>query len=287
MIARSGSWSARRLERRRTAAAAALGVVLFLASWGLLHVHPFAAATTRSSTRPSTSATATPILEGRVPYRDFSLEYPPAALPVFALPSLAPGRHYRTAFEVAHAPLRRGRRRSSSVTLSSIGASPARLYVARVLAGLAPLAVRLGRPHALRSLAGSPRGRCAAALVPRPRPPRLRRARSRSRAKVYPAVLVPIVLVFSARRKGGREALIGLGVFPRLGAISPPLRDPLPGRSRGQPRAPDESAAPDREPRLGPPPRRSPGRLVRADGRLELRLAEPRRRRSRTRSRRS
>src|SRR5439155_976016 len=33
------------------------------------------------------------ILDGKLPYRDFTLEYPPGALPVFAAPSAAVGRH--------------------------------------------------------------------------------------------------------------------------------------------------------------------------------------------------
>lgn len=35
----------------------------------------------------------------RVPYRDFQLEYPPAALPVFALPSVFDGYDYRSVFQ--------------------------------------------------------------------------------------------------------------------------------------------------------------------------------------------
>ena len=32
-------------------------------------------------------------------------------------------------------------------------------------------------------------------------------------AKIYPAVLLPIALLYVARRRGGREALVGLGIF--------------------------------------------------------------------------
>ncbi|HEX3226537.1 MAG TPA: hypothetical protein VHQ89_10605, partial [Gaiellaceae bacterium] len=34
-----------------------------------------------------------------VPYRDFTLEYPPAALPVFAAPSVFEGYDYRSVFQ--------------------------------------------------------------------------------------------------------------------------------------------------------------------------------------------
>ena len=38
------------------------------------------------------------VVHGQVPYRDFSLEYPPGALPPIVLPALVPGASYETAF---------------------------------------------------------------------------------------------------------------------------------------------------------------------------------------------
>ena len=47
---------------------------------------------------PTYKAYGDAIVGGQV-YRDFGLEYPPGALPMFALPSLAPSDDYRPAFE--------------------------------------------------------------------------------------------------------------------------------------------------------------------------------------------
>src|ERR1044071_5744746 len=40
------------------------------------------------------------LLDGRIPYRDFFVEYPPGAIPLFAAPSLAPGGWYDDLFKV-------------------------------------------------------------------------------------------------------------------------------------------------------------------------------------------
>jgi hypothetical protein len=140
------------------------------------------------------------------------------------LPSLAPAADYRTAFEVLMLLFGLAGVTLVVVTLASTGATAAQLYVAAALAGLAPLALgsvlltRFDLWPALLTIAA------VAAL-----------ARDRDRlgfgvlgaavaAKVYPAVLLPIALVYTARRKGGREALIGLGIFLlMLGAILVPF----------------------------------------------------------------
>src|SRR6478672_569903 len=40
------------------------------------------------------------VLDGRFPYRDFSLEYPPGSLPAFVVPSLGPTGNYDSLFMV-------------------------------------------------------------------------------------------------------------------------------------------------------------------------------------------
>ena len=212
MIARSESWSEPGLEGRRLGAAIALGVVLFAASFGLLHVRPFA----------GRAIVDTPVYQrygdavvdsAAVPYRDFSLEYPPGALPVFIIPSLGPADHYRTAFEILMLLCGAGAVALVAVTLVSVGASTGRLFAATAFAGLAPLALgpvvltRFDLWPAMLTVGA------VAALV---------RGRDRLAfavlgiavaAKLYPAVLLPIALAYVGRQRGGREALAGLGVF--------------------------------------------------------------------------
>ncbi len=45
------------------------------------------------------------VAEGEVPYRDFSLEYPPGALPPVVVPALVPGVSYSAAFRAGEVAL--------------------------------------------------------------------------------------------------------------------------------------------------------------------------------------
>ena len=139
------------------------------------------------------------MVDGQVPYRDFALEYPPAALPVFAIPAVGDGE-YRVGFEglmaglgvalvlivaavatspwpplaVAVAPLLLG-----SVVISRFDLWPAMLTAAALaflLAGWFRLSL------GVLGLA------CA--------------------AKIFPAVLAPIALAHVWRSRGRREALV-------------------------------------------------------------------------------
>jgi hypothetical protein len=186
-------------------ASAALAVALFLVSWGLLH-HGFYARD-RISDTPIYERYGEAITSGQVPYRDFAVEYPPAALPAFALPALGEGgsRTYERRFEgfmaafgvacvlivaaltsslwaplfVAVAPLLLG-----SVVLSRFDLWPAALT-----------AVALGLLAAGRFRLGT--GTLGLATA----------------AKLYPAVIVPIALAHVWRARGRREALLCLAAF--------------------------------------------------------------------------
>jgi uncharacterized membrane protein len=138
--------------------------------------------------------------QGLVPYRDFAVEYPPGALPVFALPSLVGDYatsfawlmaacgialvlvvatiRRRAAFYVALAPVLAG-----SLILSRFDLWPA-LLAAAALAALLREHHRLGW-----ALLG-------AAVA----------------AKLWPLVFVPVALVWSARRGRAWAALAGLAV---------------------------------------------------------------------------
>jgi hypothetical protein len=210
MSARSES-SSRPAEAGGAGPAIALGLVLLTISWGLLHVgfwHRNPIIDT-----PLYQGYGEKIVDGKVPYRDFSVEYPPAALPVFVLPALADDDDYGSAFELLMWTCAVATIVLLAVTLSAAGAGTVRLYAATAFAGIMPLllgSVILTRfdlwPAALAA------GALAALVSGRDRLG-LGVLGLATAAKLYPAVLLPIALVWVARRRGPREAALGLGLF--------------------------------------------------------------------------
>jgi hypothetical protein len=204
-------------SERSVVAAAFAAIALFVISWALLHVGFYKHKQLIDT--PVYQRYGNAIADGKVPYRDFELEYPPGALPMFALPGLAdPGKDqyvttgFRRTFEtimwlcgaaalVAMAIVLRALRRSTpnvwaalcfaaitplllgSVVLSRFDLWPAAI-VAAALAALVSGRLRLG--HALLGLGVT--------------------------AKLYPAVLLPLGVAFVWKRAGRREALACLGL---------------------------------------------------------------------------
>src|SRR5947208_16824208 len=72
---------------RHVVAAAMVAVTLFVVAWSLLHVGFYRHKQVLDT--PIYQRYGNAIARGEVPYRDFSVEYPPGALAVFALPGLA------------------------------------------------------------------------------------------------------------------------------------------------------------------------------------------------------
>jgi hypothetical protein len=184
---------------------AALGVAVFLLSWALLHEGFYAR--DQIVDTPIYERYGEAMSDGEMPYRDFRMEYPPAALPVFWLPTLGGGDSddYRRRFE----GLMGGLGVASVLLVAALTSS----FWAPVFVGAAPLAlgaVYLSRfdlwPAALTLVAialllsGRPRLGLAALGVA-------------VAAKLYPAVLAPIFLAHVWRTRGRREALAGLGAF--------------------------------------------------------------------------
>ena len=200
-----------RAEPAGTAPALVVGLVLFTASWALLHVGPFAGFQIVDT--PVYEDYGERMLAGEVPYRDFAVEYPPAALPLFALPALAGEGEYRAAFEVLMWACGAAALLFLVAALRALEASPARLVAAAAFLGLAPLAlgsVVLTRydlwPAALvaAALAAFLSGRARAGFAV---------LAVAAAAKVYPLVILPVAAAWVARRHGRREAAVGLAVF--------------------------------------------------------------------------
>ena len=89
MTAGSASWS-QPVSRRSVRVAAFAAAALFGLSWLVLHLGFFGHGQIRDT--PLYQAYGNLTADGRVPYRDFKLEYPPGALAVFVIPTIGHGR---------------------------------------------------------------------------------------------------------------------------------------------------------------------------------------------------
>ena len=214
MTASPTSWS-RPAERQLTAVSAALAIAVFLVAWGLLHVGFYER--DQIVDTPVYEQYGDRMVDGQVPYRDFRPEYPPLALPAFAVPSLvagvdADGEAYRDAFEWLMAACGVAALALVTLTLRSLDAGSGRLLAALAFAALAPLAlgsVVLSRfdlwPAALAA------GALAALVAGRDRLGSGVLALAVA-TKLYPGVLVPLAAAWIWRRRGRQEAV-------RCGAI--------------------------------------------------------------------
>jgi Glycosyltransferase family 87 len=213
--ARPESWSPP-ADPRRALAAAGLSLAVFVGAWAALHVGFYRHSQIVDT--PIYQRYGDAIAAGQVPYRDFGLEYPPAALPVFAIPSLLRSQDgdlagYRDGFEAEMLVCGFLALVFMLSILLRLEAGAVRLALALGLAAAAPLllgSVVLSRfdlwPAALTAgalaalVAGKDRlGSGALGLA--------------FAAKLYPVVLLPLALTWAWRRRGRREAAACLGVF--------------------------------------------------------------------------
>jgi hypothetical protein len=195
----------------------AVGLGLLTASWGALHLPPFERYQIVDT--PVYQEYGEAMAAGEVPYRDFDLEYPPGALPVFWLPTLGPADHYESIFEALMWTCAAALLALAVFGVATLGGSPARLLAVAVGIGLFPLAlgtVVLTRydlwPAALTAAA------LAAVLAGRERLGLVVLGIAVA-AKIYPLVLLPPLLVYVWRTRGRREAAIGLGAFAAALAV--------------------------------------------------------------------
>ena len=204
-------------------AAAFAAIALFVIAWTLLHVGFYKHRQLIDT--PVYQRYGNAIADGEVPYRDFGVEYPPGALPVFALPGLAePGRNqevstgFRRSFETLMWLCGAAALAAMAVILRALRRSAVNVWAALCFAAVAPLllgSVILSRfdlwPTALVAVA-------LAALVSG----RLRLGHALLglgvTAKLYPVTLVPLAVAFVWKRAGRREALVCLGLV--LGVIA-------------------------------------------------------------------
>ncbi|MGH3040924.1 MAG: glycosyltransferase 87 family protein [Gaiellaceae bacterium] len=195
----------------------AVGLGLLTASWGALHMPPFDRFQIIDT--PVYQEYGEAMAAGEVPYRDFDLEYPPGALPVFWLPTIGPAEHYRSIFEVLMLICAAAALVLVVRSAAALDAPPGRLLAVAWVAGVFPLllgTVVLTRydlwPAALAAAA------LAAVVLGRERLG-LAVLGVAVAAKIYPLVLLPPLLIYLARRHGRREAAVGLGTFAAALAV--------------------------------------------------------------------
>lgn len=201
------------------ALAAAFAIGLFGTSWAVLHYGFFTHHPVEDT--PVYQSYGESILDGRVPYRDFKVEYPPAALPAFVIPALGSPdpQTYKQRFEWMMLACGVAMVALLAVALTRLGAGAGRLAAVLVFAGLAPLAIGpviLTRFDLWPALLTT--GAVAALLSGRPRLGSGLLGLG-SAAKLYPFLLLPLALAFVWKLRGRREALVCAGIFAAVVAV--------------------------------------------------------------------
>jgi uncharacterized membrane protein len=159
------------------------------------------------------------VFDGRVPYRDFFMEYPPGALAVFLPPFAAGSGHYNAAFKALMALCGAATLVLVALLLVRLGASTRRLWTAVLLLALSPIA--LG-PISLNTYDAWPAfltiGALALMLAGRPLTAFALLGLAFA-AKVYPIVLLPPALVFVLRTAGRGVAARAVAAFAAVAAL--------------------------------------------------------------------
>jgi uncharacterized membrane protein len=155
------------------------------------------------------------VFDGRVPYRDFFMEYPPGALAVFLPPQLFGTAHYNAAFKALMALCGAATIVAVALLLARLGATRARAGTALALLALSPIA--LG-PISLNTYDAWPALLTVAALLTLPLVAFGLLALAFA-AKVYPIVLLPPALAFVWRTAGRRTAVYAAAVFAAVTAV--------------------------------------------------------------------
>ncbi len=207
---------------RRTIRWSALAIGVFALAWAGLHVGFYQRV--QMIDTPIYQGYGDAIVNTTVPYRDFGLEYPPAALPMFAIPALLNPIEgdltgYARRFDVEMLVCGCLMLVAMAATLVRLGAGRTRLASALGFTALSPLllgSVVLSRfdlwPAALTAAA------LAAFVWARPRLGAGILGVAFA-AKLYPAVFAPVAVIWVWRRVGRREAVITAAVFAGTAAL--------------------------------------------------------------------
>jgi uncharacterized membrane protein len=202
-------------DRQRSVLAATAAAIGFVIAWCLIH-HGWYALDRQWDTREYSKYANYIVGRGLVPYRDFSVEYPPLALPVFVLPRLVAGHSfsgYMNVFELMMAACGVITAVLSALVLAAQRVSTRQLVCGVALIALSPVllgAVMLSRYDlfptmlTIAALAALYFGRKWSAFV---------LLALGTAAKAFPIVILPLVLIYVWRQEGRRAALQGLAVF--------------------------------------------------------------------------
>jgi Glycosyltransferase family 87 len=186
----------------------AAAIAVFLGSWSILHHGGFA----RDQIVDTSlyEQYGDDIAHGQVPYRDFHLEYPPGALPVFVLPSLGhegDADTYDRWFDRLMALCGCIAIVAAALVLRALGSGPLRTSIALGLIAISPLLIGpvvLSRfdlwPAALAVLA-------LAALVWERLALAALALAAAIAAKLWPVVLAPLAIAWIWKRRGRQAAL--------------------------------------------------------------------------------
>jgi uncharacterized membrane protein len=158
------------------------------------------------------------VFDGRVPYRDFFLEYPPGALAVFLPPVVFGSSHYNAAFKSLMVLCGVATIVLVALLLARFGAPAWRLWTGVLLLALSPIAVG---PISLNTYDAWPAlltVAALAALVAGSPVAAFALLGAAFAAKVYPVVLLPPAVVFVLRTGGTILALRALGAFSAVAA---------------------------------------------------------------------
>jgi hypothetical protein len=221
MSTSSESWSLP-ASPRTVALAATAAVAVFVVAWIGLHVAFYRHSQIVDT--PIYQRYGDAMANGQVPYRDFELEYPPGALPLFVIPSLLRSPDgdlsgYRRGFEAEMLVCGALVLLFMLSILLRVDAGAVRIGAALGFAALAPLllgSVELSRfdlwpaaltTGALAAFVGG-RQRLGAGVLG-----------LAVAAKLFPAVLVPVAAAWIWRRCGRRELLVCGGVFLAVLAV--------------------------------------------------------------------